>query len=252
MNWAKRNKVSYARINSWLPKIVDSKPVNYSIEIEGLLKNKGFTPIAKPKHTYWIDLTQSEEVLLEKMKRQTRYDARQGEKNGLEIQQFTTPDEKSIDVFLKLYNSLGNQKGFEILAEAKMKSELYLLLTNKLATLFLLTFNGIVVNASLVGSYGYAQYLYGAINPNFKQLKGCPPPGAIAQWEMIKEMKRRGLALYDMGFCPGPVPDPNHPKYPIWRFKYGFGGEPVEFLPVYGKVIQPIRGRLFYFLNVKK
>ncbi|MCD4677608.1 MAG: peptidoglycan bridge formation glycyltransferase FemA/FemB family protein, partial [Desulfobacula sp.] len=91
-----------------------------------------------------------------------------------------------------------------------------------------------------------------AMNPEFKKLEGCPPPGSIAQWAMIKAMKAQGMKIYDMGFCPGHVPLKEHPHYQIWRFKYGFGGDHVEFLPTYGIIMQPIKGKVFHYLKYKK
>ena len=64
-------------------------------------------------------------------------------------------------------------------------------------------------------------------------------------------MKNNGVGIYDMGFCPGPVPVLNHPAYNIWRFKYGFGGDHVEFLPTYGKVLDQIKGRAFKLIKNK-
>lgn len=68
---------------------------------------------------------------------------------------------------------------------------------------------------------------------------------------MIKAMKYKGLKTYDMGFCPGAVPNINDPRYNIWKFKYDFGGNHVEFLPTYGKVLDPARGRLFQYWRYK-
>jgi hypothetical protein len=38
----------------------------------------------------------------------------------------------------------------------------------------------------------------------------------------------------------------------MWRFKHGFGGEPIEFMPTYGMTLSPIRGKLFQYLKYKK
>lgn len=247
LSWAKDRNVSFARINSWIPIKIDNNSISYSEKIDSLFIKYGFFKTAVAKHTYWIDITQPEHQLLKNMKRQTRYDARQGDKHGLIFEQYNTPDEFVLNQFVMLYSNLGNKKEFDIIDGERFKKEIAFLLSAKLATIFVAKYEGTIVNISIAANYGQSQYLYGAINPEFKKLNGCPSPGPVAQWEMIKEMKRKGFTIYDMGFCPGPIPYSEHPKYSIWRFKYGFGGKPVEYLPVYGKVIQPLRGRLFYF-----
>jgi hypothetical protein len=251
LNWAKNNNVSFARINSWLPKIIDDRTITYSAEIEEFIHSKGFIRIVPPKHTYRIDLLQSEEELLKKMHTQTRYRVRQGLRSDIETIVYEKPEDEIIDKFWNQYRKIGEKKNFTMYNEGKFKHEIFALMQANLAKLFVEKFENTIINFSLASNLKIAYNMHGAINPEFKKLNGCPSPGQLAQWEMIRKVKSQGSVIYDMGFCPGPTPILEHPKFPIWSFKHGFGGSAVEFLPVYGKVLKPLRGRLFHFLNKK-
>lgn len=252
INWAKDKNASFMRFNPWIPSIIKGQKAHYFEILEKTIKKHGFSPITKGRNTYWLDLTQSEDQLLNNMRRKTRYDIRKGIKSKLRIQLIDKPDNQITEQFLRLYNQLGKEKDFNKLSGETFKHEVHTLLRTDFASLFVAIFNDEIVNISMASKKGIASYMYGAINPNFKMLKDCPAPGYLAQWEMIKTMKKLGLQIYDLGFCPGPIPDQNHPAYNIWRFKYGFGGIHVQFMPTYGKVLNPITGSLFQLWKYRK
>ena len=250
--WAKSKGASYMRITPWIPSLIGSERVVISEELNNALGKRGFSEIEAPRSTYWIDLEKGEDELLGAMRGKTRYDIKNAYKKGLRVNTVVTPDTVLIEKFWALYRQLGQSKGFRILTEGKFKNMVKTLLTNKLATLFVTKYNSEDVNLSLASSTGISSYLFGAIDPGFKNFEECPPPGNFAQWEMMRSMKAKGLKIYDLGFSPGDIPEKEHPQYEIWRFKYGFGGTYVMFLPVYGKVIRGIRGRLFRYLRYRK
>jgi lipid II:glycine glycyltransferase (peptidoglycan interpeptide bridge formation enzyme) len=130
--------------------------------------------------------------------------------SGLKIEEVHNPDDSLISLFWKLLDRLGKNKEFNTPDEQKFKHELRILFDNKLAGLFVAKFRNEVVNLSIASKIGIASYMYGAINPDYKKFTDCPAPGHLAQWEMIRALKRMGLKTYDMGFCPGPVPVDDH------------------------------------------
>lgn len=251
MAWAKKKNASYLRINPWFPKSVGNSPTSYLKLFDSILNEKGLKIIGEGRHTYWLDLSLDEDELLSNMKKQTRYDVRKGIKSELEVKRFDQQTDNITRDFWNLYRNLGNEKDFEILSESRFFHFVNSLLDSKLASLFFIYYNKKIINISICSKFGQASYIYGAINPYFKELN-CTSPGPLAQWEMIKFAKQSGAKIYDVGFCPGPIPIKTHPQYSIWRFKYGFGGDHVEFLPTYGKILKPIRGKLFEFLKYSK
>lgn len=242
--WAKDQGASLARINPWLPNTINENQEELALTFHNVFTDCSFKEIKEGKYTYWIDLSFGEEELLSVMNRKTRYDVKQAQKSNLQVVIVENPVENEINNFWRLYSALGENKGFSILTEKKFKHQIYTLLNAKLASLFVVYYNNVPVNMSLLSKVGIASYLYGAINPDFKSINGCPPPGHFAQWEMIKYAKSIGLKVYDMGFSPGPIPDKKHSSYAIWRFKYGFGGKSVQYMPTYGRVIKPILGSI--------
>jgi lipid II:glycine glycyltransferase (peptidoglycan interpeptide bridge formation enzyme) len=185
------------------------------------------------------------------MKRQTRYDVRHASKSALKTIRYEKPNEEIFEIFWEMYSNLGNNKNFNILEKQYIKSQIFSLMESGLAYLFFVMYNDQIVNVAFASNFGQAAYLYGAMNSNFKNRKGFPSPGHLAQWEMITTMKAKGLKIYDLGFCPGPIPYSTHPRYHIWRFKYGFGGDHVEFLPTYGKVLRPLRGKIYQYVKYR-
>jgi lipid II:glycine glycyltransferase (peptidoglycan interpeptide bridge formation enzyme) len=252
LDWARKKKANYARIMPWMPKTIGGQEADFENMFEKAFLQLGFIPVLAGKHTYWLDLGLSEETLLAKMKSKTRYNIRLGAKSDILIEVLNKADQEIIEEFWRLYADLGEKKAFYILTESRFKNEVISLVESGLANLFVAKYHGQIINISLASNSGRASFMYGAMNPVFKNLKGCPSPGPIAHWEMIRTMKRKNNKIYDMGFTPGPVPYKGHPSFDMWRFKHGFGGDPVEFMPTYGKKLSPVRGRLFQYMKYKK
>lgn len=249
IRFAIANHAVYIRINPWLPKTMKGNHTGYETLFNNVLLQ--FDVLSEGRHTYWIGLTKSEDELLKSMKPQTRRKIKKAINSGLQVETFDTFDAEKVKVFYQLYKELGKNKDFSTLSKVNFFKEVKSLM-NEGAILFFLKFQNTLVDVALTSSIGIATYYHGAVNLNYRQLEGCPSPGHYMQWVMIKHMKSKGIKKYDMAFCPGPVPQKDHPNYGMWRFKYEFGGDHVQFLPVYGKAIEPIRGRLFKYIKYKK
>lgn len=245
LEYSRSSKADYLRISLWLPKSIKGRTTGYPVLFHEKLSSRKFVVAENGPHTYWIDLSKSEDVLLGNMKRQTRYDVKKGLKSEIRTIQYETSDKETIEQFWSLYKQVAETKKFNRYTEDKFKNEIITLLDSGVAVIFVEEYKGKIINFSLASNFGVASYMHGAIDMKYKEYEDCPPPGHLAQWEMITGMKARGASLYDMGFCPGPVPQKEHPSYNIWRFKYGFGGDHVEFFPVYERSFNPVKLRLY-------
>ncbi|PLX05853.1 MAG: hypothetical protein C0594_06710 [Marinilabiliales bacterium] len=249
LKWAKTKNIAYVRISPWMPSRIEGEESKYSDIFTCVMEDMGFDAISQERHTYWIDITKDEETILSQMKRQTRYEVRKSLNSNLVVDVVNVPSDESFEIFWNLYSHLGKKKGFNILNKEQFKYEYTTLLNEEIGHLFLIKCDGVIVNASLSSSLNRAAYLYGAMNPDFKTMKNCSSPGQLAQWAMMMYSKSKGIETYDMGFCPGAIPYKEHPEYHIWRFKHAFGGAHVQFLPVYGKSLKKIAGKIFKALK---
>lgn len=249
-NFASSKKAAYIRLSPWLTRTIAGEHSKYEKELRNCLQSKGFNEIKSGRHTYWIDLTLSDDELLNNLKPQTRRHIKKAEKAGLVAEYYNQFLPDKIQLFWELYHSLGLRKEFEILNKQRFFAEIEALFSSG-AVLIILKCQDIVINVALASSFGIASYYHGALNPAYKELKDCPAPGHYMQWLLIMHLKKMGLKTYDMAFCPGPVPIESHPNYNMWRFKYGFGGKHIQFTPTYGKVIRPLRGRILKYWLTK-
>lgn len=250
-NWAVNKRAVFVSINFWLPALIAGQETGYCKNINNIMFERGFSLLGSGRHTYWLDITRTEKELLDNMKKQTRYDVRAGLKSPITLETKNSSDEQLLADFWALYVNIGQEKKFITLSKKAFIRQIRALLESGHATLFILKYKEVVINISLASNIGISQYLFGAINKDYKSIGGCPSPGPLAQWEMIKYMKSLGRTIYDLGFCPGPEPIQGHPRYSIWRFKYGFGGSHVQYIPTYGKIIKKVRGRLFMYVKYK-
>ncbi|HAF30851.1 MAG TPA: hypothetical protein DCG75_17565 [Bacteroidales bacterium] len=251
IHWAKKQNAAYIRTTPWIPQKIGETITKFGEEFNLIFYKQGFKQISTGKSTYWIDLSLSEDELLKKMNSQTRRKIKLAQKANITIETFDQFSSENITLFYELYSHLGNRKNFETLSKSRFFTEIKSLFDGG-ATLFILKYHEVIINIGLATNKGIASYYHGALNPDYKKLEGCPSPGHYMQWVMIKHMKQKGLKFYDMAFCPGPVPIQSHPQFDMWRFKYSFGGDHVEFLPTFGKVLKLIRGRLFQCLIYRK
>ena len=164
----------------------------------------------------------------------------------------TNPNDSVINTFWQLYSTLGQKKDFKTLTEKQFKLEVSTLLEADQAAIQIIRHNDQIINMSLVTFIGMGMYFHGAVNHSAAIQENFTSSGHLAQWFMILYLKSKGLKKYDMAFCPGPLPIKDHHLFDMWRFKHGFGGNYVKFMPTYGKVLKPIRGRLYKLFRYKK
>lgn len=88
--------------------------------------------------------------------------------------------------------------------------------------------------AITVNYSGTVTYVYGASSNENRNLY----PNYLMQWTMISWAIDTGCRLYDFGGIPG-WQDENNPKYGIYKFKKGFGGEAINYAGEFIKEYKP-------------
>lgn len=202
----------------------------------------------QPPDTVILDLSLSEEDLLEGMKQKWRYNIRLGEKKGVKIRSLSDKEaaDTGIDIFYDLYRETAERDGIAIhgkayyrdlfiaSSEGPFPADLRLYIashegTDLAAIVVLLTESG-------------ATYLYGASSNEKRNLM----PAYALQWRAIRDAKAADCPSYDFYGIP-PSDDPAHPMHGLYRFKTGFGGSIVHRAGSFDAVVSGSRYTLWRF-----
>lgn len=212
---AKKNKYLFIRLD----------PIREIMEPQklGLRKVTNY----QPSKTILLDLSKSEQVLLEDMHHKTRYNIRLAEKKGVTCRQGTVEE---FDHFWSLISKTYERKGKRTFNKTYYQT----LLKQENVHLFFAEYEGKVIVANIVVVFGdTVTYLHGGSDNEYKKLMAPH----LLQWFQIQKAKELGAAYYDFWGI--------DEKYPgVSRFKKGFGGFEVEYPGTYEV---PVR-KIIYFL----
>lgn len=197
-----------------------------------IFKDCGFVDAPMHLHaqlTSQIDITKPEEELLANMRKTTRYEIRQAEKQEIKI--ISSKNPKDIKEFYDLQIQTSLRQKFVPFSYDYLYEQFKILAENNLALLYKAYHGKTLLTQAFIIFYGQeAVYHYGASTD-----EGRNHPGAyLIQWEALKEAKRRGLKRYNLW---GVANDPKHRFYGLSIFKRGFGGTDIEYLQAQDLVI---------------
>jgi len=252
IDWAKLMGASYSILSPWFLKTFNSQLSQIYVKVNAVIESYGFRPIIDGQHTYLIDLTRSEDELLARMNRSTRKLVRRGIRSEITTEVYNVVDNEILDSFWDLYHRLSLKKEFASLTEDVFYRRVAGLINNGDALLFCSWFKERLLSATMTSLLGTPAGMYGAIDTDFKNIDDVISPGPLSMWSIFTELKKMDFRSYDMGFCPGPVPDTHHPNYSVWIFKYNFGPDHAQFMPAYGKILRTARGALFEHLRYRR
>jgi lipid II:glycine glycyltransferase (peptidoglycan interpeptide bridge formation enzyme) len=173
----------------------------------------------QPQDTIILDLSHTEETLLENMHPKTRYNINLAKRHGITIKKSTDP--KNIDIFYNLALKTGERDNFTYHERSYYEKMLEVFGKNKMVELFIAYYDDTPTAAIIVLFYkDTAVYLHGASDHKFRNLMSP----YLLQWEAIKEAKKRGIKLYDL-WGVAPANSENHSWSGITRFKKGFASD---------------------------
>jgi len=230
----------------------------------GIIKGREGWVLSKniqPKNTLVLDITLSEQELLKSFHHKHRYNIRLAEKGGISVKKIETGEE--FESFYTLIQKTDERKHTKSFPK-KYYKELFVLsrLSQKsaftdvgrpssLAVVFLGAYlkKKMIAGLILIVWEQKATYLVGASDYNYR--KYMAPH--LLQWEAIKLAKLLGAQKYDFW---GIIKKDDfgserefegHSWAGITRFKQGFGGKEVSFLPAYDYVFSPFWYKLYRF-----
>jgi len=199
----------------------------------------------QPPQTIIIDIKESEEEILARMKQKTRYNIRLAEKKGVTVRSWD-----DIESFHKMMLMTGQRDGFGVHSLEYYRRAYELLHPKEMGELLVAEYEGKPLAALFVARNGHrAYYLYGASTDEERNRM----PTYLLQWEAMKWAKACGCEEYDLWGVPDEdetTLEANFEKrhdglWGVYRFKRGFGGELKRSVQAMDRVYNPLLYRAY-------
>jgi lipid II:glycine glycyltransferase (peptidoglycan interpeptide bridge formation enzyme) len=188
------------------------------IEKQGLLR------LTEALRVYRIDLSNSEDEILAKMKRKTRYSVRLAQRKGVEVKQ--GKNFADLEVFYNMLKATSKRKKFAVRNFSYFKSIWEQMSPNGIAKLFFSTYKEELLSTAIIFKFGkLCWYMYGASKDKHRDVMAS----YALQWHIMKWAKKNGCKWYDLRGVPSFNPPKTHESFGIYLFKRGFGGVPHTF-----------------------
>jgi peptidoglycan pentaglycine glycine transferase (the first glycine) len=194
----------------------------------------------QPPRTIIVDIKDSEEAILARMKQKTRYNIRLAEKKGVTVRAWD-----DLESFHKMMLITGGRDGFGIHSFEYYQRAYELLRPKQMADILVAEYESKPLAALFVARNGNrAYYLYGASTDEERNRM----PTYLLQWEAMKWAKARGCEEYDLWGIPdadeATLETNMETRYDglwgVYRFKRGFGGELKRAAQALNRVYNPL------------
>ena len=185
----------------------------------------------QPKSEWVIDLKKTEEELLNEMHPKNRYNIRLAEKKEVKIEIVKDDFKKYFEEFYALLKETAKRDNFNLHPKTYYQNVFATLEENN-AFLAVARYEEKILLINLILLYGQAAYFaFGGSSGEHKNLMFSH----LAQWEAIKEAKRRGFEVYNFGG----IGNGGKGLEGVSFFKKRFGGELLEYSDSYDLILKP-------------
>lgn len=179
----------------------------------------------QPKAVMVLDIDRSEEEILAGFKQKWRYNIRLAERKGVTVQQ---SGPVALAGFYRLLVETAKRDGFFVRGRTYFQTLFDTLQPRDMLSLWMTWFEGKPIAGAMCFHFGRrVTYVYGASSNDHRNVM----PNHLMQWEMIREARKRGAAVYDFRGV-SPLRDGKPAEGHIAglnRFKEGFGARYVEY-----------------------
>ncbi len=178
--------------------------------LQELLSTRGYHVV--PRATALIDLTKSEEALWANLKKETRFQIRQGQKFGLEAAEYG--DNTTLEGLYACLEDMAQRKDVDLPPKEFFEAALHTLGPKKLVRFYAVKRQG-----RTLGSAMFIYHKGRTVGRFWGAIKETLPlrPYHVLMWKILTDAKRFGCHTCDLGGMPL---DENHG---IHRFKKGWG-----------------------------
>jgi lipid II:glycine glycyltransferase (peptidoglycan interpeptide bridge formation enzyme) len=190
------------------------------------------------RNTVLLDLTQSEDELLRRMKQKARYNIRLAERKGVTVRPGAPAD---FGLLYRMYAETSMRDGFVIRDESYYQHVWDTFMRAGMAEPLIAEVEGQPVAAVVIFRFaGKATYLYGMSRQEHREKM----PNHLLQWEAIRRARQAGCQIYDLWGAPE-VFDESDPLWGVYRFKEGLGGQIVRTLGAWDYPVWPWLYRIY-------
>lgn len=192
------------------------------------------------KYTFMLDLTKTEEELLQSMHPKTRYNLKVAQKHDVVVKEDNS--QEAFEAYLKLSEETTNRQGFYAHNETYHRRMWQILHPANIAHLWTASYHGKILAAWILFTWkDTIYYPYGASSREHRETMA---PNLLL-WEIARWGKSEGYKAFDLWGAIGPDPKENDPWYGFHRFKQGFNPELVEFVGSFDLVLNPLLYRVY-------
>lgn len=240
-NYAKTHNIIFVKIEPYIFKTQASSPKPQVSSNYQIVKSKH--PLF-PDWTQIINLNNTEDELLKKMKSKTRYNIKLAQKKGVVVKEVS--DENGFDIFLKLYfNTCKRQKYYG--HTTQYHKIIWNSLKKNIAHILIAYYKNIPLTAYELFYFNKVLYYpYGGSSEEYRNLMATN----LIMWEAIRLGKKLGAQYFDMWGSLPPNYNQNDPWSGFTRFKEGYGTEFIEFTGSYDLVINKKLYPIYNTINI--
>lgn len=180
------------------------------------------------KATIFVNISKSEEEIINSFKQKTRYNIRLAERKGVKIELRDMNDE-GVDLMYSLMQATQKRAGFFLRQKQYFANYWKALADAGMGQLVVATHDGDVLGGVFVTIYGEKAYYKDG--GSFETKRNLMAP-YLLQWEAIKWAKQHGALSYDMVAVPpkAELENEKHLQHGLYLFKRGFNEEVTEFV----------------------
>ncbi len=185
------------------------------------------------EHAGILDLTKSEEALLEGMRQRLRRALRKAAKNNITVETSTNPDD--IAEFYQIQLQTARRHDFTHFSEDFLKKQFAAFAATGNAVLYTARYEGEILAQNFMIFYGNeASYHYGVSTELGTKLSGAP----LLHMQAMRDARERGITRYNFWGIVG-EDETSHRFYGVSVFKRGFGVDELMYVPAHDLVLSP-------------
>ena len=184
------------------------------------------------RNTIWVDLSQTEEQRLARLKQKWRYNLRLSQRKGITVR---VGGEADLPQLYRMYAETSVRDGFVIRPEEYYLKVWLTFMRKEMATPLIAEIEGEAVAALIMFHFaGRAWYLYGMSHAIHREKM----PNYLLQWQALQVAAELGCKNYDLWGAPDEFVESDS-MWGVFRFKEGMGGSVIRTVGAWDYPVRP-------------